>query len=156
MTEELELYWGPGSMIQYSTGRLLHALFDSPGQNTGVGSLSLLQGIFPIQGSNPGLLHCRRILYQLSHKQSPRILECVPIPSPADLPYPGIKMGSPALKVISLPTELWGKPLTLSISKWTTLCTLSSHDSNWPKLKSLSQNPLFLPLSILLKPLFGQ
>ena len=106
MTEELELYWGPGSMIQYSTGRLLHALFDSPGQNTGVDSLSLLQGIFPIQGSNPGLLHCRRILYQLSHKQSPRILECVPIPSPADLPYPGIKMGSPALKVISLPTEL--------------------------------------------------
>ena len=36
MTEELELYWGPGSMIQYSTGRLLHALFDSPGENTGV------------------------------------------------------------------------------------------------------------------------
>ena len=41
------------------------------GQNTGVGSLSLLQGIFPTQGSNPGLLHCRRILYQLSHKGSP-------------------------------------------------------------------------------------
>ena len=41
---------------------------NSPGQNTGVGSLSLLQGIFPTQGSNPGLPHCRRILYQLSHK----------------------------------------------------------------------------------------
>ena len=41
------------------------------GQNTGVGSLSLLQGIFPTQGSNPGLLHCRQILYQLSHKGSP-------------------------------------------------------------------------------------
>ena len=37
-----------------------------PGQNTGVGSLSLLQGIFPTQGSNSGLLLCRRILYQLS------------------------------------------------------------------------------------------
>ena len=36
----------------------------------GVGSLSLLQGIFPTQGSNPGLLHCRYILYQLSHKRS--------------------------------------------------------------------------------------
>ena len=36
-------------------------------QNAGVGSCSLLQGIFPTQGSNPGLLHCRRILYQLSH-----------------------------------------------------------------------------------------
>ena len=45
--------------------------WNSPGQNTGVGSLSLLQGIFPTQGSNPGLPHCRRILYQLSHKGSP-------------------------------------------------------------------------------------
>ena len=43
----------------------------SPGQNTGVGSCSLLQGIFPTQGSNPGLLHCRQIPYQLSHKGSP-------------------------------------------------------------------------------------
>ena len=42
----------------------------SPGQNTGVGSLSLLQGIVPTQGSNPGLSHCRWILYQLSHKGS--------------------------------------------------------------------------------------
>ena len=46
----------------------LYSPWNSPGQNTGVGSLSLLQGIFPTQGSNPGLLHCRRILYQLSHK----------------------------------------------------------------------------------------
>ena len=44
--------------------------WDSPGQNTGVGSLSLLQGIFPTQGSNPGLPHCRQILYQLSHQGS--------------------------------------------------------------------------------------
>ena len=43
----------------------------------GMGSLSLLQRIFPTQGSNPGLLHCRWILYQLSHKGSPRILEWV-------------------------------------------------------------------------------
>ena len=42
-----------------------------------MGSLSLLQGIFPTQESNPGLPHCRRILYQLSHKGSPRILEGV-------------------------------------------------------------------------------
>ena len=42
----------------------------SPGQNTGVGSLSLLQGIFPAQRLNLGLLHCRWILYQLSHKGS--------------------------------------------------------------------------------------
>ena len=49
----------------------LYSPWNSPGQNTGVGSLSLLQGIFPVQGLNPGL-HCRRILYQLSHKGSPR------------------------------------------------------------------------------------
>ena len=49
----------------------LYSPWNSPGQNTGVGSLSLLQGIFPTQGSNPGLPHCRRILYQLSHKGSP-------------------------------------------------------------------------------------
>ena len=45
--------------------------WNSPGQDTGVGSLSLLQGILPIQGENPGLLHCRWILHQLSHQGSP-------------------------------------------------------------------------------------
>ena len=48
---------------------------NSPGQNTGVGSLSLLLGIFPTQGSNPGLPHCRQILYQLSPKGSPKVLK---------------------------------------------------------------------------------
>ena len=43
---------------------------DSPGKNTGVGCHAPLQGIFPTQGSNPGLLHCRQILYQLNHKGS--------------------------------------------------------------------------------------
>ena len=43
--------------------------WNSPGQNTGVGSLSFLQGIFPTQGSNPGLLHCRWTLYQLSYQE---------------------------------------------------------------------------------------
>ena len=51
----------------------LYSPWNSPGQNTGVGSLSLLQGIFPTQGSNPGLPHCRQILYQLSPKGTPRI-----------------------------------------------------------------------------------
>ena len=44
---------------------------DSPGKNTGVGCHALLQGIFPNQGSNPGLPHCRQILYPLSHQGSP-------------------------------------------------------------------------------------
>ena len=54
--------------------------WNSPGQNTGVGSLSLLQGIFATQGSKPGPPHCRQILYQLSHKGSPRIVEWVTYP----------------------------------------------------------------------------
>ena len=58
----------------------LHRPWNSPGQNTGMGSLSLHQGIFPTQGSNPGLLHCRRILYCLSHQGSLRILEWVAFP----------------------------------------------------------------------------
>ena len=58
----------------------LYSPWNSPGQNTGVGSLSLYQGIFPTQGSNPGLPHCRWILYQLSHKGGPRTLEWVACP----------------------------------------------------------------------------
>ena len=58
----------------------LYSPWDSPVPNTRVGSLSLLQGIFPTKGSNPGLPHCGRILYQLSHQGSPRILEWVAYP----------------------------------------------------------------------------
>ena len=58
----------------------LYSPWTSPGQNTGLGSLSLLQGIFPAQGSNPGLPHWRQVFYQLSHKVSPRILEWVAYP----------------------------------------------------------------------------
>ena len=50
----------------------LYSPRNSLGQTTGVCSLSLLQGIFPTQGSNPDLLHCRWIIYQLSHKRSPK------------------------------------------------------------------------------------
>ena len=49
----------------------LYSPWNSPGQNTGVGSLSLLQEIFPTQGLNPGLPPCRWILYQLSYQGSP-------------------------------------------------------------------------------------
>ena len=58
----------------------LHSPWNSPGWNTWVGSLSLLQQIFLTQGSNPGLLHCRWILYQLSYNGNPRILEWIAIP----------------------------------------------------------------------------
>ena len=52
----------------------------SPAKNTGVGCHALLLGIFQTQGSNPGLPHCRRILYHLSQQQSPRILEWIVYP----------------------------------------------------------------------------
>ena len=61
----------------------LYSPWNSPGQNIGEGSLSLLQGIFPIQGMNLGLPHCRQILYQLSHKGSSGILEWVAYPFPS-------------------------------------------------------------------------
>ena len=54
--------------------------WNSPSQNTAVGGLSLFQGIFPTQGSNPGVPHWRWILYQLGHKGSPRTLEWVVYP----------------------------------------------------------------------------
>ena len=50
--------------------RGLYSPWNSPGQNTGVGSVSLLQGIFPTQGSDLSLLHCRQILYQLSYQEA--------------------------------------------------------------------------------------
>ncbi|CAI9153432.1 unnamed protein product [Rangifer tarandus platyrhynchus] len=67
--------------FQYSLGKNTGAVFFLPTEpqgkpkNAGAGSLSLLQGIFPTQESNQGLLHCGRILHQLSHKGSPGMLE---------------------------------------------------------------------------------
>ena len=58
----------------------LYSPWNSSGQSIEVGSCSFLQGIFPTQGSNPGLPHCRQILYQLRHQGIPRILELVAYP----------------------------------------------------------------------------
>ena len=80
-------------------------------KNTGVANLALLQGIFLTQESNWGLLHCRWILYRLSHQGRPRIREWVACPFSRDLPDPGIELGSPALQADSLPAELPGKPM---------------------------------------------
>ena len=65
----------------------LYSSWNSPCQNTGVGSLSLLQGIFPTQVSY------RWILYQLSHQGSPRILECVPYPVSRGSTWPRNRTG---------------------------------------------------------------
>ena len=66
--------------VQLFVTQRLYSPWNSPSQYTGVGSFSLLQGIFPTQGLNAGLLHCRWILYQLSHMGNPRIVEWVAYP----------------------------------------------------------------------------
>ena len=62
-------------MSDYLWPHGLYSPWNSAGQSIEMGSLSLFQGIFPTQASNPGLPYCRWILYQLSHQRSPRILE---------------------------------------------------------------------------------
>ena len=67
---------GSGSVVSSSLQpHGLYSPWNSPGQNTGVGSLSFFQGILPTQALNPSLPHCRQILYQLSHKENSRILK---------------------------------------------------------------------------------
>ena len=91
--------------------------WNSPCQNTRVGSLYLLQGIFPTQGSYPGLPHCRRILYQLSHKGSPRILEWVAHPFSSGSSWPRNWTGVSWIAGRFFTRELWGKPFNAKLSK---------------------------------------
>ena len=85
-------------------------LFATP-WTIGVGNLSLLQGIFPTQGSNPGLPYCRRSLSQLSHKGSPRILEWVAYPFSSGSSQPGNQTGVSCITGGFFTNwELWGKP----------------------------------------------
>ena len=107
----------------------LYSLWNSPAQNIGVGILSLLQGIFPTQVSNPGFPHCRWIPYQLTHKGSPRILEWVAYLFSSGSSQPRNRTGSPAMKAVSLPTELSGKPtIAQSLPKF--MCINSEMSSN--------------------------
>ena len=87
----------------------IHGL-NSPGQNTRVGSLSLLQRIFPTQESNPSFPHCRQILYQLSHNGSPKILKWVAYPFSNGSSQPRNQTGVSCIAGGFLPTELSGNP----------------------------------------------
>ena len=117
-----------------------------------MGSLSLLQGVFPTQGSNTGLQHCRLILYQLSHKRRPREdWSGEPIPSPADIPDAGIEPGSPALQVDSLPFELprktqfsrgvWNRPSSVKFSHSVVSDSLRPHGLQHTRLLCPSPTP---------------
>ena len=84
-------------MTLWTVARLL-CPWDSLGKNTGEGCHSLLQGILPTQGSNPGLLHCRQILYHLSHQgnRRKRGINAFPLPNSAgSLRSPGAAVGGP-------------------------------------------------------------
>ena len=115
-------------------------LFGAVGKNTWVDCHSLLQEIFPTQGLNPGLPHCRQMLYRLKVKVKVKSLSRVwlfgtpwtashqappsmgfyrqeywsglPFPSPGILPDPGIEPRSPALQASSLTSEPPGNPLS--------------------------------------------
>ena len=92
---------------------------NSPGQNTGVGSLSLLQRIFPTQGLNPGLPHCRRILYQQSHKGSP-LKPDVNTSSPTQREFHVPHLSAPSLVTLGtgIPKEAaWGHRTSLGLGE---------------------------------------
>ena len=101
----------PGIKLRSPTLQANSVPSEPPGKpkNTGVGSLSLLQGNFLTQESNQGLLHCRQILYQLSHRRRPRILEWVayPFSSGSSQPRNGTRVS--CIAEDSLPTELFRK-----------------------------------------------
>ena len=90
--------------------RELYSPWNSPGRNTRVDSCSLFQGIFPTQGSKPGLLYCGRILYQLSHKGSPRTLEWVAYPISSGSSWSRNQTRVSCIAGGFLTTELSGKP----------------------------------------------
>ena len=104
----------------------LYCPWNSPGQNTGVGSLSLLQGIFPTQRLHPGPLHCRQTLYQLSHKGSHSKQ-----PSNHGAAHPSLKMS------LYLPSPLPHDPP--QGSRWS--CQLYHLTQPIPKLISYRPNP---------------
>ena len=94
------------------------------------------RGIFPTQGSNPGLPRCRQILYQLSHKGSPKKLEWVTYPFSSGFSQPRNPTRVSCIAVDSLPTELSGKPKTcLDINKFQLLIKHILCVFNWVWMK---------------------
>ena len=88
---------------------------DSPGKNTGVGCHALLHGIFPTQGSNPGLLHCRQILYHLKPPGKSMSLACEGITEFSGAPKTTCERGVPGCRCWG-----WGAGSHLSTCKKST------------------------------------
>ena len=126
--------------------------WNSPSQNTGV--------LIPTQGSNPGLPHCRRILYQLSHKWSPRILEWVAYPFSSGSSQPRDRTGVSCIAGGFLTTELSEKPIgelnvpikimcSILFASWPWFfgCCQQNWDClNWVQYKSLQKKQIVMCL----------
>ena len=108
-------------------GSFVHG--DSPGKNSGVGCHAFLQGIFPTQGLNPGLPHCRQILYHLSHQGSPRILRWVAYPFPR-----GTSRLRNQTSVSCIAGGILGKPNTMLPVQYSKgesyVCKISNNNTN--------------------------
>ena len=107
------------------------------------------RGIFPTQGSNPGLLHCRRILYQLSHKGSPRRLEWVAFSFSRGRTQ--VEPRSLALQADSLPAEPQGKPKNTAVGSLSLLQKIFPTQD--PNRGLLHCGRIFLPTELSGKPL---
>ena len=110
----------------------LYSPWNSPGQNTGVGSLSLLQGIFPTQESNWDLLHCRRILYQLSYQGNPDWSESKKL-----------------IKHSGFPDEIWPRKIRhdrIKVTKFTNI-VWADFSKIWDGLKTRTLNQILVKLN---------
>ena len=119
----------------------LYRPWNSPGQKTGVGSHSLLQGIFPTQGSNTGLLHCRQILYQLSQQGSPKLevqfssvtQSCPTLCDPIDHSTPLCPSPTPGLYQNSCLLSRWCHPnISSSVIPFSTCLQSFSASGSFP------------------------
>ena len=114
----------------------LYRLWNSPGQNTGVGSLSLLQGIFPTQGLKSGLPHCRQILYQLSHKDILKVLNRF-IRHYLEIPVPGCYL---TRNICWMPTRFSGHLRFIKEEWHLSVRFLSLHASRSPQTINSEHN----------------
>ena len=133
---------------------------NSLSQNSGVGSLSLLQGIFPTQESNPSLPHCRQILYQMSRKGSPMYTigiqfssvaqSCLTLCDPMDCSTPGFLSITDSRSILKLTSTMLVmpsnhlilcRPLLLLPSVFPSIRVFSNElvlHIRWPKFWSFS------------------
>ena len=130
------LYWSESCSVMSESLRPhgLYSPWNSPGQNTGVGSLPPLQWIFPTQELNQGLLHCRQILYQLIYEGrgifSP-IFSSLPSPQPSLLLHPILFS---AFGIPPFPTTLFKHPLLCEVfpdPHWQLITNVSLLSSTW-------------------------